>query len=291
MTIAQLHEENLAKVMAHLRAEFSNDIDEIMGTVAPDPRFFIVTREHGKLELEVAETPAAVRDHYVNLRTSLDVVRSRQIRRIAGEWFVFQQSVATMRTRAGADDRSADPHDFGVDTAVLFPIAAGGILGEIPWNRTSFGEAMSTAAIHHEPPTEELMETVDLHEAFLGAWCAGDERRVVDLLEDDCALGIRNCTDARGPMCVGEGKDAIRTALAEQFRRWRPATFTVVNLVVTDWYIFANVRWIGEAPSESGRWSPHETSTATILPISGAQRFRAILGYGTPLVPLESPNA
>jgi hypothetical protein len=286
MTIAQLHEENLAKVMAHLGAEFSNDIDRIMGTVAPDPRFFIVTREDGKLELEVAETPGAVRDHYVNLRSSFDVVRSRQIRRVVGDWFVFQQSVATMRTRAGRDAQTLDPHDFVVDTAVLFPIAAGGILGEIPWNRTSFAEALGTRTIHHEPPTEELMETVDLHEAFLGAWCTGDERKVVDLLEGDCALGIRSCTEAEGPLCTAGGKDAIRRALAEQFRWWKPATFTILNLVVTDWYIFANVRWIGEALSASGTWSPHEMSTATILPISGAQRFRAILGYGTPLVPL-----
>jgi hypothetical protein len=283
MTTAHVQEENLAKVMAHLRAEFSNDIDQIMGTVAPDPRFFIVTREEGTLELEVAETLETVRDHYVNLRSSFDVLRSRQIRRIVSDWFVFQQSVATMRTRAGRDPRG--PHDFAVDTAVFFPIAAGGILGEIPWNRTSFGEAVATRAIHHEPPTEELMETVDLHEAFLGAWCSGDEGRVVDLLDEDSALGIRNCTDAGGSMCTGHGKDAIRRALAEQFRMWKPAMYSILNLVVTDWYIFSNVRWIGEALSESGSWSPHEMSTATILPISEAQRFRAIVGYGTPLVP------
>jgi hypothetical protein len=100
MTTAQLHDENLAKVMAHLRAEFSNDIDQIVASVAPDPRFFVVTREDGKLELEVAETPEAVRDHYVNLRSSFDVLRSRQIRRVVSDWFVFQQSVATMRPRA-----------------------------------------------------------------------------------------------------------------------------------------------------------------------------------------------
>jgi hypothetical protein len=286
MTIAHMYEENLAKVMAHLRAEFSNDVDQIMSTVAPDPRFFIVTREYGKLELEVAETPGAVRDHYVNLRTSLDVVRSRQIRRIVSDWFVFQQSVATMRARAGRDDHPAEPHDFAVDTAVLFPIAAGGILGEIPWNRTSFADAMATRSDHHEPPTEELMETVDLHEAFLGAWCTSKGQKVVDLLEEDCALGIRSCNDAEGRMCVGEGKEEIRIALDEQFLSWRPATFTILNLVVTDWYVFANVRWVGEALSDSGAWSPHEMSTATILPISGARRFQAILGYGTSLVPV-----
>jgi len=285
MTTAQLHEENLAKVTAHLRAEFSNDIDQIVASVAPDPRFFVVTREDGKLELEVAETPEAVRDHYVNLRSSLDVLRSRQIRRIVSDWFVFQQSVATMRTRAGSGNQPGDSHNFAVDTAVLFPIAAGGILGEIPWNRTSFADAISSKTIHHEPPSEELMETVDLHEAFLAAWNSGDESKVVGLLEEDCAMGIRNCTDAGGALCVGEGKDAIRAALAEQFRVWKPATFTILNLVVTDWYIFSNVRWIGTALSGSGTWSSHEMSTATILPISDSKRFRAIIGYGTSLIP------
>ena len=284
MTTAQLQDENLAKVMAHLRAEFSNDIDQIMDTVAPDPHFFIVTREHGTLELEIAETTEAVREHYVNLRTSLDVLRSRQIRRIASDWFVLQQSVATMRPRG--DGPSGDSHDFAVDTAVLFPIAPEGILGEIPWNRTSFAEAMTTRAIHHEPPTEELMETVDIHEAFLAAWCSGDAQRVVDLLDDDCALGIRSCTDVEGSLCVGAGKDAIREALAEQFGAWKPVGFTILNLVVTDWYIFSNVRWVGSARVGSRTWSPHEMSTATILPLSASRRFRAIVGYGTALIPL-----
>jgi len=284
MTKAQLHEENLAKVMAHIQAEVSGDIDLLLGTVAPDPRFFVVTKEQGTLELEVAETPAAVREHYVNLHSSLDVLRSCQIRRIIGDWFVFQQSVATMRPHA--ETQSGDGHDFAVDTAIVFPIADGGILGEIPWNRTSFADAMASKTVHHEPPTEELMDAVDLHEALLTAWNSGDESKVVDLLEEDCALGIRSCADAGGALCVGQGKEATRAALAEQFRIWKPATFTILDLVVTDWYVFSSVRWIGSARSNLGTWSPHEMSTATILPISESNRFRAIIGYGTPLIPL-----
>jgi hypothetical protein len=277
MTNTQLYEANLAKVMAHLHAEFSNDIDQIMDSVAPDPRFAVLTRETGALELEVAEVPEAVRDHYLNLRRSFDVVRSRQIRRLVGDWFVFQQSVATMRTREG----TGAPHDFPVDTAVFFPIGSTGILGEIPWNRTSFAEAMTTRSVHHEPPTEELMETVDLLEEFLAAWRSCDEKNVVDLLEDDCALAVRNYDDPNGSLCTATGPEAVRSALSGQFRVWRPETSSILNLVVTDWYIFSNVRWVGEKRSASGAWSRHEVSTAQILPISDGRRFRAILGYGT----------
>jgi hypothetical protein len=280
VTDAHRHAENLAKVMAHLRAEFSNDIDQIMQTVAPDPRFAILTRESGDLELEVAEVPEAVRAHYLHLRASLDVVQSRQIRRLVGDWFVFQQSVATMRTRVGSGG-SRRPHEFPVDTAVLFPIAPTGILGEIPWNRSSFADAMTTRSRHHEPPTEELMATVDLFEEYLAAWRSGDEKNVVDLLEGDCAVAIRSYIEPEGPLCVGTGKDAVRAALAAQFKAWKPEASTVLHLVVTDWYIFSNVRWIGEMRSPSGNWSTSEVSTATILPISEDRRFRAILGYGT----------
>jgi hypothetical protein len=271
--------------MAHLRAEFSNDIEQIMETVAPDPRFAILTRESGRLELELAEAPEAVRTHYLNLRASLDVVQSRQIRRLVGDWFVFQQSVATMRTREGSD-ASGSPHEFPVDTAVLFPIAPTGIRGEIPWNRSSFAEAMTTRSRQHEPPTEELMPMVDLFEEFLAAWRSCDEKNVVDLLEDDCAVAIRNYADPEGSLSVGTGRDVVRAALAAQFQAWKPEESTVLNLVVTDWYIFSNVRWIGERRSPSGSWSTHEVSTATILPISEDRRFRAILGYGTSPVPV-----
>jgi hypothetical protein len=284
MATMQLHEENLAKVTAHIDAECSGDVDQIVGTVAPDPRFFVVTKEEGKLELEVAESPAAVREHYVNLHSSLDVLRSRQIRRIIGDWFVFQQSVATMRPHA--DTQSENGNDFAVDTAIVFPIAEGGILGEIPWNRLSFADAMASKTAHHEPPPAELMEAVDLHEGLLTAWTSAEESKVVDFLEDDCALGIRNCTDADGALCIGHGKEATRAALAEQFRTWKPDTFTILDLVVTDWYVFSSVRWIGSARSKMGNWSPHEMSTATITPISESNRFRAIIGYGTALMPL-----
>jgi hypothetical protein len=286
MTNTQLYEENLTKVMAHLRAEFSNDIDQIMESVAPDPRFAVLTRETGALELEVAEVPEAVRDHYLNLRRSLDVVRSRQIRRLVSDWFVFQQSVATMRTRGGSGDGTSGPHEFPVDTAVLFPIGSTGILGEIPWNRTSFTEAMTTRSVHHEPPTEELMETVDLLEEFLAAWRSCDEKNVVDLLEDDCALAIRDLGDPNGSLSTATGKGDVRSALAEQFQAWKPEASTILNLVVTDWYIFSNVRWVGEKRSVSGAWSRHEVSTAQILPLSEGRRFRAILGYGTSPVPV-----
>src|ERR1700722_2901308 len=169
MSNAHRYEENVGKVMAHLRAEFSNDIDQIMDSVHPEPRFAILTRESGRLELEVAEDPAAVREHYLNLRSSFDVVRSRQLRRTVGDWFVFQQSVATMRTRPTARDDQAGGHEFAVDTAGVFPIPEGGSRGEIPWHRPSFADAMTTTSRHHEPPTEDLMATVDQFEEFLAA--------------------------------------------------------------------------------------------------------------------------
>jgi hypothetical protein len=286
VSTARRYEENLAKVEAHLEAEFSNDIGRIMDSVAPTPRFAILSREGGALELEVAETRDTVRAHYENLRSALDVVRSRQIRRLVSDWFVFQQSVATLRTRPGTGGPAAGPHDFSVDTAVLFPLAPAGILGEIPWNRTSFAEAMSAPSHHHEPPTEELMDTVDRHEAFLKAWCSGRAAQVMDLLDDDCALAVRSLTRRDGSLCTATGRHRVSAALLEQFRVWKPAAWTILNLVVTDWFTFANVRWVGELRAASGRWSSQEVSTATLLPISAALRYRAILGYGTAPEPL-----
>jgi hypothetical protein len=198
---------------------------------------------------------------------------------------VFQQSVATMRTRQGSDG-TGSPHEFPVDMAVLFPIAPTGIRGEIPWNRSSFADARTARSRHHEPPTEELMPTVDRFEEFLAAWRSCDEKNVVDLLEDDCAIAIRNYADPDGSLSVATGKDVVRAALAGQFETWRPEASTILNLVVTDWYVFSNARWIGEWRSPAGDWSTHEVSTATILPISEDQRFRAILGYGTSPLPV-----
>lgn len=255
-----------------------------MRSVDDDPRFAILTRESGFLEFEVAETAAAVREHYVNLRRGLEVVTSRQIRRLVSDWFVFQQSVATMRPAGGAA-LGGGAGTFAVDTAVLFPIGRRGIRGELPWNRTSFAEAMASPAPHHEPPTEQLIPTVDRHDALLDAQLAGDAAAVVALLGDDCGLAVRSYAGPGGHLRTAAGRRDVEAALTEELGWWRPESYSVLNRIVTDWYVFADVRWVGAPPGEPGAAGRREIRTALLTPLERDGRFRAVIGYGTDPVP------
>jgi hypothetical protein len=188
-----------------------------------------------------------------------------------------------MRSLEGTP-QSDGPIDFNVDSAVLFPVGKAGILGEIPWNRTSFVDAMSPHPAHQELPTDQLIPKVDLHDAVLATWLTHDVEGLVDYFEDDCALAIRSYQEPSGSMLVGRGKKEMAGQLEAEFRTWRPNGFTVLNRIVTDWYVFAEVLWTGELRDVSGSWTAHELRTATTLPLSSDGRLRAILGYGTPAV-------
>lgn len=267
ITARRVH--NLDTVNGHVAAEFSNNVDAILATVDPEPRFVLCLPADGHLTLGAISDWDGVVGHYSGMKQWQDVLRSTQVRRLSTDWYVFQQSVATVRN-------VANRKEYAVDTAVFFPVDTHGIKGEILWNPLSFAdfEALGPGG-RPEGPAADLMPVVESHDRFIEAWRSGDAQRLLGELAEECAWATRNYakgSDER-PMMSGLGRQELATVLAEGLADWRPRSATVLNRIATGWYVFAEVLWdLGDGSA---------VRTATVSGVMRTGRIGGAVGWGT----------
>lgn len=256
-------------VNAHIAAEFTNDVDTILSTVDPEPRFALCLPADGQLTLTVYPDWDGVVRHYSGMKEWQDVVRSTQVRRLSSDWYVFQQSVATVRD-------VATRNEYAVDTAVFFPVDEQGIKGEILWNPLSFADFEQLGpAGRPEGPASSLMPVAARHDELLEAWRTGDADRLAGVLAEECAWATRNYgKEAEDhPMMSGLGRSEVAAALSDGLAGWHPRSFTVLNRIVTGWYVFAEVLWdLGDGT---------QVRTGTISGVGPTGRIAGAVGWGT----------
>lgn len=267
---------NLDTVNSHLAAEFSNDVDAILATVDPAPRFVLCLPADGRRTLGVLVDWDGVVGHYSGMKQWLDVLNSTQVRRLSTDWYVFQQSVAMVRN---VENRN----EYPVDTAVLFPVDTHGIKGEILWNPLSFADFEATGpAGRAEGAAIDLLPIVRRHDEFLEAWRTGDPDRLSGVLAEECAWATRNYGKEaeERPMMSGLGRAEILAALADGLAGWQPRSATVLNRIATGWYVFAEVLWdMGDGTG---------VRTATVSGVGATGRIAGAVGWGTTSEPMEA---
>jgi hypothetical protein len=265
---------NLDTVNAHLAAEFSNDVPAILATVDPAPRFVLCLPAEGQRTLGVLVDWEGVVGHYSGMKEWMDVLNSTQVRRLSTDWYVFQQSVAMVRNVGSSNE-------YAVDTAVLFPVDTHGIKGEILWNPLSFADFEVTGpAGRAEGAAIDLLPVVRRHDQFLEAWRSGDPDRLAGELADECAWATRNYGKGADdtPMMSGLGRSEVTSALADGLAGWHPASATVLNRIVTGWYVFAEVLWdMGDGTG---------VRTATVSGVGATGRIAGAVGWGTGSEPI-----
>jgi hypothetical protein len=282
MTVAvtpMVYAGNVGKVRAHLDAECSNSIENILGTVGEDARFAVLwPQDGGKMQLGVCLDMPSVEEHYRGLRSSLDVLSTTQTKRVVGDWYVLQQSVAMFQN---TKNESGVP--FPIDTVVLFPIAPGGIKGEFCWNRTSFPEAERTGGRQVEATSEQLLPLVDRHNAFIEAWRTGDPKAMMEHLTSDCVWATRDyrSESPHQSMLVGRGQDEVAAVLEKGLAGWHPQDSIVLNRVVADWVVFTEILWLFEDGGGIGGGEPFSVRTGTVSGVAPDGRFLGVIGFGT----------
>jgi hypothetical protein len=232
-------------VRAHIAAEVDTRTDVIMSTVSADPWFPLPERTAGGIEMVVAEGTPPVRDYYADRSDAYVVLASNQLKQTVTDWYVFNESVATLRQTGPIGDVPAGDAEFAVQSAVLFPTAPDGIRGEIALTRYPFADVRAgrvPARAGGSGPLGYLPEAEIAHSLLLDRVVeglgAGD---VGDLLTDDHCAAVR--VDARAS--TGDrvarveaytGDDAAKQ-LVELFAG--ADDLTLSGRTVTDWYVFA----------------------------------------------------
>ena len=118
-------------VRAHIAAEVDTRTDVIMSTVSADPWFPLPDRLPTGLTLAVVEGTAAVTAYYAERSEGYVVLGSNQLKQLVADWYVFNESAATLRQTGAIGTVPVGDAEFVVQSAVLFPTAADGIRGEI----------------------------------------------------------------------------------------------------------------------------------------------------------------
>jgi hypothetical protein len=228
-------------VRAHIAAEVDTRTDVIMSTVSSDPWFPVPDRLPTGLTLTVIEGTTDVTAYYSERSEGYVVLGSNQLKQLVADWYVFNESAATLRQTGAIGAIPAGDAEFTVQSAVLFPTAADGIRGEIALTRYPFEDVIAgrvaappapTGADAHLPATE--LEHAALLDLLLDGLRAGD---VHALVTKDHQLAVR--VDGAGSPArfeAHEGTDSAR-ALVTLFAGAR--NITMLGRVVTDWYVFA----------------------------------------------------
>jgi hypothetical protein len=238
-------ERSLFAVRYHVIEETAEDADAVCKTISRDVFFAVPNRTRAGNEIPpgtVLTTYDQVRDYYAGRLDSYAVLDSRPLRSIAGDWYVFNDSAATLRGTGAVGDADAKGAEFVVNSAVLFPTAEDGIRGEICVTRHPFDDVVRGTAPHivAEPashPAREMRHSALLDE-LVDALRAGDEKRVGELLSPGHTVAVRlDAIDGTPSVSTARNRADAQKILTSAFAGARD--IAIVSRIATDWYVFA----------------------------------------------------
>ena len=244
----------------HVFAETSTDTDYICSTVSRDVYFGVPVRtREGNLipDGSVLTTYDQVRGYYEGRAGSYVVLASAQLKSLSTDWYLFNESAATLRGTGMIGEIDATGREFVVNSAVLFPTAPDGIRGEVCVTRYPFTDIVADTVVTPPAPTDPRaylplreMEHCALLDRFVAALRAHDDAAIAGVLRGNHSMAVRldDVTRTQRVFTATTGDDAA-AAFATMFRDVED--LTLMMRLATDWYVFAE--YLGRLPDGSVR--------------------------------------
>lgn len=223
----------------HIAAETSTDVEAICATVARDVFFALPVRTRAGHELgagTVLTDFADVRGYYETRSGSYVVQASNQLKSVAADWYLFNESSATLLGTGSVNGADAEGREFVVNSAVLFPSAPEGIRGEICATRHPFDDVVR-GTVGGAPAGSEVDSA-----ALLDRWCfalrAGDWAAAASELADGHTMAVRvDGLDGAPSVHVARSREDSIGLLPAVFGG--ATDLTLVVRIATEWYLFA----------------------------------------------------
>jgi hypothetical protein len=241
--------ENSATIVrAHVAAETSTDVDNICATISHDVYFGVPVRTRDGQELRdgsVLTTYDQVRGYYEGRSGSYVVLDSAQLKSIATDWYLFNETAATLRGTGTVGAVDATGKEWIVNSAVIFPSALDGIRGEICITRYPMDDVVAETVRMPAPPSGRQtwmplreMENGALLDRFILEVRDGEWSKVNNDLSEVHALAVR-LDDVKGSQQVFTATD--RKSAGDAFRKLfaEAADLTLLNRIASEWYVFA----------------------------------------------------
>jgi hypothetical protein len=266
----------------HIRAEVTaadGDYDKLMTTLRPDGPYgyTIQPRIHGDgtVDAPILSTWDEIYVAYEEVRGRSDLLSSESLIELRSTWYIFQEAISVGHIKTEPEP-SPGSHILG-----MFPVGSSkGITGELIWPwvpRELLGKGTAPA----EPESNPIRLRRNLlarHDDYLAALAGADVDALVATMHEDVQSGVRDYVDGTGALIKLLGKDAHRDHYQAFFNTFEVVSVELLDRVVQDWYVFAEVRMTVQPRAGGSRLAFH---VGEFYVTANDERFFVRIGHGT----------
>jgi hypothetical protein len=266
----------------HIRAECTaadGDYDKLMTTLRPHGPYGYTIQPQingdGTVSAPILTTWDEIRAAYELVRGRSDLLSTESLVELRGTWYVFQESISVGRLR-GETEPTPGSHLIG-----MFPVGrSAGITGELIWPWVP-RELLGTGTAPADPVTDPIRlrrDLLALHDRYLEAMKAGNADALLATMHDDVQSGVRDYVAETGALTQLRGKEANLAYYRALFDKFEVVQVDLLDRVVQDWYVFAEVRMTVAPRGDGPRLAFH---TAEFYVTANDGRFFVRIGHGT----------
>jgi hypothetical protein len=278
---AQLHA--VTQGLNHVTSEQTGHVPTILGTLVHEGPWawaiMMIPQPDGSVVLPVQTSFEAIEQVYYQVRGHSDILATAPFLQLTGEWYSMLQVVATAQTKA---TKEVGEHEM----VLVLPVTSGpGITGELCWiqmDRTSLGKDLPVA----EPkgPREIRKHLLGLHDQLIDALRLMDVDAVVALFSRGCQSAVRDYVDDTGTIAGVDDLEGLSAHYRAFFDLYEVQSVDLLQRVVEDWYLFAELRIEVVARSGTDEGDRLSFHTASVLVPGKEDKFIVQIGHGTDLV-------
>jgi hypothetical protein len=294
---AKLAEHAADLAWTHLRAEYTQDINTVLSTLAPDaPLTWTLPQliaDDGTITYLAGTNIDEVRGQYEALREFVEIHDWRAMLEIRQGWYTLTHGVIKLLLK--------ETGEFSLgETVTMFPTGVGGILGEVQVGGIGTPEmrpqpdifdvgAVELAPSRTEPnappadpPTHlpaKRLEVLRAQDEYIEALRGSDVDAIVGAHRANGAMALRSYLTEASSVVAADGEVAMTAYFTELFRRYRVRDIQMVNRVAESWYTFAELHWCVDEVDGSRRTLEFCTAETASLDEDG--RYWARTGIGT----------
>jgi hypothetical protein len=259
----------------HIESEYTQDVDEIAGTLATDaPLAWTLAFEAGdagSFRFLTGTTVEEIRGQYGALREQIEIQNWDALLEIRQGWYTVTQGVCTLKRVPSGEISKGE-------TVTLFPVGDDGVLGELQVG--TVGRLPDGCLPADDPSLPRLrLAALSSHDAYLEALRTEDVEHIVAAHAASAAVAIRSYLTDSSTLLDVSGAAGLGDYFADLFRRFRVHEVRLVNRVAERWYVFAELHWIVEERTGEGRTL--EFCTAELSPFDAEGRYWVRTGAGT----------
>ena len=265
----------------HVAMEQTGHVPTILETlVSRGPwawAIMMIPQPDGSIVLPVQTTFEAIEEIYTQIRGHSDILAASPVVEVNGTWYSMLEAFATAQVK-----ETGDVGEY--EMVLVLPVTNGpGITGELCWikmDRRTLGKDLPLA----EPKSsaEIRKHLLGLHDQLMESLRANDAEALVELFSPGCQCAIRDYVADTGTITGLDDVSGLREHYLAFFEQYEVRSVDLLQRVVQDWYLFAELRIEVSARStlDRKRLAFH---TATILVPGKEDRFIVQIGHGTDL--------